>query len=82
MTLTRLRLRFSTEGEKFPSWEAGQPWGLQLYQSGYDNGLLFPVRLKVEPIQIGPILSWCHENLLTPLFKSLPERLPGPTLLA
>lgn len=82
MTLTRLRLRFSTEEKKFPSWEAGQPWGLRLYQPGHDNGLLFSVRLKVEPIQISPILSWCRENLLTPLFKSLPERLPGPTLLA
>lgn len=49
-----VRLKFSTEGKKFPSWEAGQSWGLRLYQSGYDNGLLFTVRLKIEPIQTGP----------------------------
>lgn len=49
-----VRLKFSTEGKKFPSWEAGQSWGLRLYQSGYDKGLLFTVRLKIEPIQTGP----------------------------
>ena len=49
-----VRLKFSTEGKKFPSWEAGQSWGLQLYQPGYDNGLLFTIRLKVRTIQIGP----------------------------
>ena len=50
-----VRLKFSMEGKMFPGWEARQSWGLQLYQSGYDNGLLFTVRFKVGPIQIGPI---------------------------
>ena len=46
-----VRLKFSTKGKRFPGWEAGQSWGLRLYQSGYNSGLLFTVRLKVGPIQ-------------------------------
>ena len=46
-----VRLKFSNEGKSFPGWEAGQSWGLWLYQSGYNSGLLFTVRLKVGPIQ-------------------------------
>lgn len=29
-----VRLKFSTKGKRFLSWEAGQSWGLRLYQSG------------------------------------------------
>ena len=49
-----VRLKFSMEGKMFPGWEARQSWGLRLYQSGYDNGLLFTIRLKVGSIQISP----------------------------
>ena len=61
-----VRLKFSTEGKKFPGWEARQSWGLQLYQSGYDNGLLFTVRFKVGPVQIGPIQGIGPNSVLVP----------------
>ena len=61
-----VRLKFSTEGKKFPGWEAGQSWGLQLYQSRYNSGLLFTVRLKVGPIQIGPTRGIGPNSVLVP----------------
>ena len=61
-----IRLKFSTKGKRFPSWEAGQSWGLRLYQSGYDNGLLFTIRLKVQPIQTGPSQGIGHTPVLVP----------------
>ena len=61
-----VRLKFSTEGKKFPGWEAGQSWALWLYQSGYNSGLLFTVRLKVEPIQIGPNRGIGPNSVLVP----------------
>ena len=62
-----VRLKFSTEGKRFPGWEAGQSWGLQLYQSRYNSGLLFTVRLKVGPIQIGPSWGIGPNSVLVPL---------------
>ena len=61
-----IRLKFSTKGKRFPSWEAGQSWGLRLYQSGYDNGLLFTIKLKVQPIQTGPSQGIGHTPVLVP----------------
>ena len=89
-----VRLKFSNEGKSFPGWEAGQSWGLWLYQSGYNSGLLFTVRLKVGPIQIGPTRGIEPNSVLVPreathapiqpahpLPEHPPKRLPGPTLL-
>ena len=61
-----VRLKFSTEGKKFPGWEARQSWGLQLYQSGYDNRFLFTIRLKVGPIHIGPNQGIGPNSVLVP----------------
>ena len=61
-----MRLKFSTEGKTFPGWEAGQSWGLRLYQPGYDNGLLFTIRLKVRTIQIGPNRGIGPNSVLVP----------------
>ena len=61
-----VRLKFSNEGKSFPGWEAGQSWGLWLYQSGYNSGLLFTVRLKVGPIQIGPTRGIGPNSVLVP----------------
>ena len=61
-----MRLKFSTEGKKFLGWEAGQSWGLWLYQSGYDNRFLFTIRLKVGPIQISPNQGIGPNSVLVP----------------
>lgn len=42
--------------EKEPSWEKGNTWGAQLHQSGYADGLLLNILLRIEAptASIGP----------------------------
>ena len=73
------------------NWGAGLLWGLRLYQSGYDNGVLFMIRQLENPkgqtLGIGP-----NTVLVPPVLTSpQPQRLahntsdggtPVPTLLS
>lgn len=48
-----VKVTFTEEGRRVTDWEAGRMWGLRLYQTGYDQGLLFSIRRSIQPIQ-GP----------------------------
>lgn len=37
-------ITWTEEGRRFSDWGAGRTWGLRLYQSGYDQGLLFTIQ--------------------------------------
>ena len=48
-----LNITFTLEGRKksiLHKWLAGMWWGLRLYKSGEDDGVLFSIRLREEPI--------------------------------
>lgn len=56
-TCNRLNITFTAKGRDDRGWLKGKQWGLRLYQSGYDRGLLMTIRLKIEtlsPIITGP----------------------------
>lgn len=45
-------MSFTALGKQFPSWKAGQYWGLWLYQSGYDQRVLFTIRQFKERLRV------------------------------
>lgn len=49
-TCNTLSISFTSQGRKFKQWDQGVMWGLRLYQTGYDNGVLFTITQKVEHI--------------------------------
>lgn len=50
-TGTLVKLRFSDRGKRAKGWEMGKSWGLRLWiTGGYDPGLLFTIRLLVQPL--------------------------------
>lgn len=49
-----LNITFTLEGRKrsiIHEWKTGLWWGLRLYQTGTDEGVLFKIQLKEEPLQ-------------------------------
>lgn len=58
-----LTIRFTSFGKQATSWVTGHWWGLRLYVSGHDPGLIFGIRLKITdsgprvPIGPNPVLS-------------------------
>nr|UGO47158.1 MAG: envelope protein [Retroviridae sp.] len=50
-----LRIEFTNPGKRSTSWTTGATWGLRLYQSGYDNGVSFTIKLKAEPLPAVPV---------------------------
>lgn len=59
-----LNITFTTEGSKksiLHKWMAGMWWGLRLYKTAEDDGVLFNIRLRVEsanpPTPLGPGLA-------------------------
>lgn len=52
-----LNITFSDKGCQYDGWATGRQWGLRYYKSGYDKGLIFTIRLKVETLpaaRVGP----------------------------
>lgn len=77
-----LNITFTTKGRDFSSqsgWLQGKTWGLRLYVSGTDTGLVFKIRLKItspDPLPVGP------NKVLAPgasVFKPRPPRPSSPT---
>ena len=65
-----------TETGKEANWEKGLMWGLRLYQEGYDNGVVFTLRLKVETLPAIPV----GPNAVLPDQPRLPTPAPKRTL--
>lgn len=63
--------RFTPMGRQFKSWHKGRTWGLRFYQTGYDQGLTFTIKLKVEPL---PNVVLMDQQPASPLPHT--ERLP------
>nr|XP_036866747.1 endogenous retrovirus group FC1 Env polyprotein [Manis javanica] len=54
-TCNLIDISFTDAGKRAANWEKGLTWGLRLYQSRYDNGVLFMLRLKVETLPAIPV---------------------------
>lgn len=57
-----LDITFTEKGKQYRRWVSGRIWGLRYYIYGWDRGLTFKVRLKVEtptPVPVGsnPVLA-------------------------
>ena len=52
-----LQIKFTDEGKKFTRWDIGKTWGLRLYQTGYDNGFQFGLKLQLGPHHMAPKVS-------------------------
>ena len=52
-----LQIKFTDEGKKVTKWDAGKTWGLRLYQTGYDNGFQFGLKLQLGPHHVAPKVS-------------------------
>lgn len=49
-------VEFTSRGKADPRlWHPGKTWGLRIYEDGYDRGLLFTIKLKLDPIVSVPI---------------------------
>lgn len=57
-TCNTIKISFTDRGKKTNGWELGKMWGLRLYMSGHDDGVLFTIRLQVQrwqpPKLMGP----------------------------
>ncbi|XP_051833373.1 uncharacterized protein LOC127549414 [Antechinus flavipes] len=55
-----LKIQFTDPGKKYTSWTQGVTWGLRLYKSYYDDGLIFTIKLlkgtpgQYKTVAIGP----------------------------
>lgn len=45
----QVTISFTEAGKRDTNWGVGLLWGLRLYQSGYDNGVLFMIRQVEKP---------------------------------
>lgn len=76
-----LRVTFTEKGKKATNWLKGYTWGLRFYLRGYDEGLIFTVKLQEEALYTSlgsnPVLSPIRPQpkLQKPLTSPrLPER--------
>lgn len=76
-----LRVTFTEKGKKATDWLKGYTWGLRFYLRGYDEGLIFTVKLQEEALYTSlgsnPVLSPIRPQpkLQKPLASPrLPER--------
>lgn len=63
-------IRFTKKGCEFIHWLRGRTWGLRLYKDGYNHGLTFHFKLKIEPV---------HQQPLGPNTILAPSHIPKPT---
>ena len=52
-----LQIKFTDEGKKHTRWDLGKIWGLRLYQTGFNNGFRFELRLQQGPLYSTPQLA-------------------------
>nr|XP_045016608.1 TIMELESS-interacting protein isoform X1 [Jaculus jaculus]XP_045016609.1 TIMELESS-interacting protein isoform X1 [Jaculus jaculus]XP_045016611.1 TIMELESS-interacting protein isoform X1 [Jaculus jaculus] len=81
-TCNPLNITFTGPGKKARDWIKGRQWGLRLYMSGRDAGLLMTIRLKIESctsLPIGPNPVLAEQGPLAPLPPHLQKPVPGPT---
>lgn len=58
-TCNNLRISFTNAGKQRKDWGVGLMWGIRMYQSGYDKGLLFTITQKVDYSnpEVGPVVG-------------------------
>ena len=49
-----LQIKFTDKGKRFTRWDIGRAWGLGLYQTGFDNGFRFELKLQLGPLYLAP----------------------------
>lgn len=51
-----LRISFTEQGKRATNWVRGYDWGLRLYIDGYNDGLIFTIKLRIETpsVLLGP----------------------------
>ena len=61
-----LQIKFTDEGKKFTRWDVGRAWGLRLYQTGFDNGFRFELKLQLGPLYLAPKVALGPNQVIAP----------------
>ena len=61
-----LQIKFTDEGKKFTRWDVGRAWGLCLYQTGFDNGFQFELKLQLGPLYLAPKVALGPNQVTAP----------------
>ena len=61
-----LQIKFTDEGKRFTRWDVGRAWGLRLYQTGFDNGFRFELKLQLGPLYLAPKVALGPNQVIAP----------------
>ena len=60
------RLSSLMREKKFTRWDVGRAWGLCLYQTGFDNGFRFELKLQLGPLYLAPKVALGPNQMIAP----------------
>lgn len=76
-----LHIQFTDEGKKNSRWTNGHSWGLRLYKERFDDGLLFTIKLLMQPPGVDELVVPIGPNhVLNPLSPQKQSFNPAPTV--
>ena len=75
-----LQIKFTDEGKKFTRWDVGRAWGLRLYQTGFNNGFWFDLKLQLGPLYLDPKVALGPNQVIDSPRTFFPEDNPKTSL--